>query len=96
VSRDRRSSVQGLPAQERRAAAAQRYLTRRFSPAASKVSVVCPAGLVNPVAGVVTYLAQKVLSDPIEKLFAFEYAVTGTWSDPQVAKRGAAAVAPAR
>jgi uncharacterized protein YhdP len=29
-----------------------------------------------------------VLSDPIEKIFAFEYVVTGAWSDPQVAKRG--------
>jgi len=54
------------------------------------------ASLLNPVAGVVTYLAQKMLSDPIEKLFAFEYAVTGAWSDPQVAKRGAAAAPDSR
>jgi uncharacterized protein (TIGR02099 family) len=60
------------------------------------IAIGAAAGLVNPVAGVVTYLAQKVLSDPIEKLFAFEYAVTGTWADPQVAKRGAAALPPAR
>lgn len=46
------------------------------------------AGLINPVAGVVTYLAQKALSDPIEKLFSYEYAVTGSWDDPQVAKVG--------
>jgi uncharacterized protein (TIGR02099 family) len=42
--------------------------------------------LVNPVAGVVTYLAQKAMSDPIEKLFAFEYHVTGQWQDPKVEK----------
>lgn len=60
------------------------------------VAIGAAAGLVNPVAGVVTYLAQKLLSDPIEKLFAFEYAVTGAWSDPQVAKRGAAAVPESR
>ena len=63
---------------------------------AESVAIGAAAGLVNPVAGVVTYLAQKLLSDPIEKLFAFEYAVTGAWSDPQVAKRGAAAAAESR
>lgn len=52
------------------------------------IAIGAAAGLLNPAVGVVTYLAQKVLSDPIEKLFAFEYAVTGSWSDPQVAKRG--------
>ena len=57
------------------------------------VAIGAAAGLLNPAVGVVTYLAQKVLSDPIERLFAFEYAVTGAWSDPQVAKRGQAPVA---
>ena len=52
------------------------------------IAIGAAAGLLNPAVGVVTYLAQKMLSDPIEKLFAFEYAVTGAWSDPQVAKRG--------
>src|SRR5574338_36487 len=44
-------------------------------------SVAVGATLVNPVAGVVTYIAQKGLSDPFEKLFAFEYRVTGPWQD---------------
>lgn len=57
------------------------------------VAIGAAAGLLNPAVGVVTYMAQKVLSDPIERLFAFEYAVTGAWSDPQVAKRGQAPVA---
>ena len=56
------------------------------------IAIGAAAGLLNPAVGVVTYLAQKMLSDPIEKLFAFEYAVTGPWSDPQVAKRGQAPV----
>ena len=43
-------------------------------------------GLINPVAGLVTYLAQKIMQDPIEKLFSYEYAVTGAWKDPQVDK----------
>lgn len=53
------------------------------------VAVGAAAGLLNPVAGVVTYLAQKALADPIEKLFAFEYKVTGQWHDPKVEKLAA-------
>ena len=54
------------------------------------VAIGAAAGLINPVAGVVTYFAQKALSDPIERLFAFDYAVTGSWSDPKVEKRSVA------
>src|SRR5690606_15043324 len=56
------------------------------------IAIGAAAGLVNPVAGVVTYLAQKVLSDPIERLFSYEYTITGSWSDPQVARSNAAAL----
>lgn len=59
------------------------------------IAIGAAAGLVNPVAGVVTYLAQKVLSDPIERLFSYEYTITGSWSDPQVARGNAAAPAAA-
>ncbi len=48
------------------------------------VAVGAAAGLINPVAGVIAYLAQKVLSDPIERMFAYGYSITGTWEDPQV------------
>ncbi|MBL8445539.1 MAG: TIGR02099 family protein [Zoogloeaceae bacterium] len=50
------------------------------------IAIGAAAGLINPVAGVVTYLAQKALSDPIEKIFAFRYAIKGSWADPQVEK----------
>ena len=50
------------------------------------IAIGAAAGLINPVAGVVTYLAQKALSDPIEKLFSFDYSITGSWSDPVVEK----------
>jgi uncharacterized protein YhdP len=53
---------------------------------AESVAIVTAAGLVNPVAGAVTYLGQKVLGDPIEKLFAYEYKITGSWVDPVVEK----------
>lgn len=59
----------------------------RVQPTLSEsVAVGAAAGLLNPVAGVVAYLAQKVLADPIEKFFAFEYRVTGQWHDPKVEK----------
>lgn len=50
------------------------------------IAIGAAAGLINPVAGVVTYLAQKALSDPIEKMFAFRYSILGSWADPQVEK----------
>lgn len=44
--------------------------------------------LANPVVGAAiaggTLLAQKALQDPFEQIFASEYLVTGSWSDPQV------------
>ena len=53
-------------------------------------SVAIGAGLVavNPAIGLFTLLAQKLLRDPINKIFAFEYEVTGALSDPQIAKVG--------
>jgi len=44
------------------------------------------AMLVNPVAGAVVWLAQKALGDPFGQAFAYEYAVTGGWSEPKVEK----------
>lgn len=48
------------------------------------VAIGAAAGLVNPVAGVIAYLAQKIMNDPIERMFAYGYAVTGRWDDPVV------------
>jgi uncharacterized protein YhdP len=50
--------------------------------------------LANPLLGAAvgagTFLAQKMLNNPIEQLFSYEYAVTGAWDDPQVQRvRGA-------
>jgi uncharacterized protein YhdP len=51
-------------------------------------SVAAAAGLalLNPVVGVGVWVAQKLLKDPIGQMFAFEYAITGSWEDPQVEK----------
>ena len=55
--------------------------------------VAIGASLVGgPVAGVAAFLAQKILKDPIEQLISFEYIVTGSWSDPHVAKPERAAL----
>ncbi|MGL1832609.1 YhdP family protein [Rhodocyclaceae bacterium SMB388] len=55
------------------------------------VAIGAAAGLINPVAGVVALLAQRMLSDPIERMFAFSYAITGAWSNPKVEKISGAA-----
>jgi uncharacterized protein (TIGR02099 family) len=58
--------------------------------------------LANPILGAAvgagTLLAQTVLKDPIEQMFANEYAVSGNWSDPiveRIGRRPATAVVPA-
>jgi uncharacterized protein (TIGR02099 family) len=43
-------------------------------------------GIVNPVAGVAAAIAQRILKNPLGQIFAFDYQVTGSWSDPKVAK----------
>ena len=40
----------------------------------------------NPAIGFGTFIAQLVLREPLMKALTYEYAVTGTWSDPSVAK----------
>lgn len=47
---------------------------------------------VNPAVGVAALLAQKLLRDPFNKAFAFEYEITGSLSDPQIRKVGGPAV----
>ena len=42
--------------------------------------------LVHPIAGVATWVAHKVLQNPLNHMFGFDYLVTGTWDDPKVEK----------
>jgi uncharacterized protein YhdP len=47
------------------------------------------AGLVllaHPITGVATLLAQRLFKDPLGQVFAYEYAISGTWTDPRVEK----------
>jgi uncharacterized protein (TIGR02099 family) len=48
------------------------------------VSLAALAG--GPLAGAVAFLAQKVLKDPLNKIISTEYAIIGTWDNPQEAK----------
>jgi uncharacterized protein (TIGR02099 family) len=50
--------------------------------------------LANPIVGAAvgagSLLAQAMMKDPIEKIFSYEYTVTGSWSDPVVVRNAAA------
>jgi uncharacterized protein YhdP len=50
--------------------------------------------LANPIVGAAvgagSLLAQKVMRDPIEQMFSYQYTVTGSWSDPVVTRSGTA------
>lgn len=53
--------------------------------------VAAGVALVNPVIGIGAWVVNKVLQNPLNKMFAFQYRVTGTWDDPKVEKLGAPA-----
>ena len=72
----------------------QPALSTSVSAGAAALFIANP--LVGAAIGAGTLLAQKVLKDPIEQLFSYDYAVTGSWSDPvveRVSSRTAAAPA---
>lgn len=51
-------------------------------------SLAAAAGiaLLNPLVGIGALLTQRLLKDPIGQIFAFEYAISGSWDDPKVEK----------
>jgi uncharacterized protein YhdP len=54
------------------------------------VALAAGAALINPVIGVAALAAQKVLQDPVSKIFAVDYSITGALTDPVVTKLGGA------
>jgi uncharacterized protein (TIGR02099 family) len=68
----------------------------RVTPSLSDGVSIAGALIGGPIAGVATFLAQKILRDPLDQLVAFEYSVTGTWSEPQVTKIEAGGAEPGR
>ena len=53
-------------------------------------SVALGVTVINPIVGAATFVTQKVLGDPLSKLFSYQYHITGTWSDPLVDKESIA------
>ena len=45
------------------------------------------AAMVNPAVGIGSLVAQLLLREPLRELFAWEYELTGSWSDPQLTTR---------
>ena len=68
-------------------AAETQNLKVRVQPAVGD-SIAIGAMIANPIAGAVVWAAGKILQNPLDKAFAFEYAITGSWTDPNVKKIG--------
>ena len=48
------------------------------------LSLVTGTAIVNPIAALWLFFAQKVLKDPISQSLAVEYSITGTWTQAEV------------
>jgi len=59
----------------------------RIQPAVGE-SIAVGAMLANPVIGAAVWAAQKLLNNPLDQAFAFDYMVSGSWADPKVEKLG--------
>jgi uncharacterized protein (TIGR02099 family) len=58
----------------------------RVSPSVSDGVSIAGALIGGPIAGVAAFLAQKILKDPLDQIVSYEYAVTGTWAEPNVVR----------
>jgi uncharacterized protein (TIGR02099 family) len=65
----------------------QPSLTSGVSAGAAALFIANP--LVGAAVGAGTLLAQKILNNPIEQLFSYEYGVSGGWADPVVQRLNA-------
>jgi hypothetical protein len=68
-------------------------LSSTFSAATPAAAMILLAAnpLVAAAVGAGTLLAQKVMKDPLEQMFAYDYRISGSWSDPVVERVGARA-----
>lgn len=58
----------------------------RIMPQVSDTVSIAGALVGGPIAGVAAFLAQKMLKDPLGQMISYEYSVTGTWLEPNVAR----------
>jgi len=59
--------------------------------AAGALLLLAANPLVAAAVGAGAFLAQKVMKDPLEQMFAYDYRISGSWSDPVVERVGARA-----
>jgi serine/threonine protein kinase len=71
-----------------------RRVTPRLIAAAAALFIANP--LLGAAVGAGTLLAQKMLNNPFDQLFSYEYSVTGSFDDPVVARTNARASAAAQ
>ncbi|MCC6193295.1 MAG: TIGR02099 family protein, partial [Burkholderiales bacterium] len=57
-------------------------LSSTFSAGAAVLFLANP--IVGAAVGAGTLLAQKLLNNPLDQMFSYDYKITGSWSDPQV------------
>lgn len=55
-------------------------------PEVGGMAAVGAAVVINPVVGAAALLAQNLMQNPLNKVFGFQYQVTGSWDQPQVEK----------
>jgi len=60
----------------------------RILPTVGNTASLLSAFAAGPAVGVGVYIANKLLSEPLDKLMSFEYSVTGSWVIPNVVKLG--------
>ncbi|MGE5385352.1 MAG: YhdP family protein [Betaproteobacteria bacterium] len=70
-------------------------LTVTVQPEVGGLAAVGAVALAHPVVGAAAFVANKILQNPLDRMFAFQYKVTGTWADPKVEKLNQATPAPA-
>ena len=58
----------------------------RVVPAVGDSISLASAFLGGPVVGAATFLVQKLLKNPFDRLLSYEYAISGTWSEPAITK----------
>jgi uncharacterized protein (TIGR02099 family) len=58
----------------------------RVTPSVGDSVATVSALLGGPVVGLGVFLAQRLLNDPLGQLVAYDFSVTGSWSDPAVSK----------
>jgi uncharacterized protein YhdP len=68
-------------------AAETQNLNVRIVPSVSDTASAAMA-ILNPIVGAASVIAQRALKNPLGQLLSYEYAITGTWADPQVKKVG--------